>query len=115
MDFAIGCIRPQHTQPCSSNRISIHVNTYTFDNKKYVSGTCLLKAIIMEASIDTNATARRIRGKLSVLSTHMVTVDSDIGIFNHNVKCLISNLIARGEITRDLLFSRFILLNLFKG
>jgi hypothetical protein len=48
----------------------------------------------------------------------MVAVDSDIGICNHYVKCLISNLMARGEITQDLLFNLFnlfVLLNLSKG
>jgi hypothetical protein len=51
-------------------------------NGEYVSATCLHKVVITESSMDTNATARHIRECMSGHSTYMVTVDSDIGMFN---------------------------------
>jgi hypothetical protein len=97
--------------PDAQNKISIREKDYTFTDGDtvYVSGTCLLKIVIDEACIDTNATTRRIREKLSDLPNYMVSVDSDIGEFNLYVKNLMINLGARGQTTHDLLP------NLFKG
>ena len=90
-------------------KVSLRVKEYTFDEEKYVSGTCLLKIVIMESSIDTNATCRHIRERLGDLDAQMETLDSDIGLFNDYVNGLTISLQARGEITMDLLP------NLFKG
>lgn len=73
------------------------------------SGALLLKTIIWETDIDTNATVRSVRHKLSNLDTYLPTIDHDIMKFNLHVKNLVAELNARGETTQDLL------VNLFKG
>jgi hypothetical protein len=73
------------------------------------SGNLLLKVIIRESHLDTNATISTIRTKLSNLDTYMLTIGGDITKFNTYVKGLVESLNARGEITTDLL------INLFKG
>ena len=73
------------------------------------SGNLLLKVIIRESHIDTNATTQSIRMKLSNLDEYIVKIDSDITKFNNYVKMLISSLQARGQRTEDLLS------HLFKG
>jgi hypothetical protein len=96
--------------PEAQNKITIREEEYILGEElNTVLGTCLLKVIVMEASIDTNATARRIREKLSDLSSYMVSVDSDVMLYNFHVNQLVINLAARGETTQDLLS------NLLKG
>jgi hypothetical protein len=73
------------------------------------SGTCLLKVVIRESHIDTNATTKFIRERLSSLDTYMKSVNSDVEKFNQHVKNQLDSLHARGETTHDLLS------NLFKG
>jgi hypothetical protein len=73
------------------------------------SGNLLLKVIIRESHLDTNATISNIRTNLSNLDTYMLKVGGDITKFNTYVKELIDSLTARGETTTDLL------INLFKG
>ena len=72
-------------------------------------GVALLKIIIRESHLDTNATTNQIRTKLSNLDAYILTIDSDIGRFNQYVKLLIQSLTARNQTTSDLL------INLFKG
>ena len=79
------------------------------DGAKYNSGVALLKIVIRESHLDTNATANQIRTKLSTLDTYIITIDSNIGNFNQYVKLLIQSLSARNQPTSDLL------INLFKG
>jgi hypothetical protein len=69
----------------------------------------LLKIIIRESHLDTNATTNQIRTKLSNLDAYILTVDSDIERFNQYIKILIQSLTARNQTTSDLL------INLFKG
>ena len=73
------------------------------------SGVALLKVIIRESHLDTNATTNQIRTKLSSLDQYITTIDSDIGRFNQYVKLLLQSLTARNQSTSDLL------INLFKG
>jgi hypothetical protein len=73
------------------------------------SGNLLLKVIIRESHLDTNATISTIRTNLSNLDTYMLKIGGDITKFNTYVKELIESLTARGEVTTDLL------INLFKG
>jgi hypothetical protein len=73
------------------------------------SGNLLLKIIIRESHLDTNATISTIRTNLSNLDTYMLTIGGDITKFNTYVKELVESLTARGETTTDLL------INLFKG
>lgn len=79
------------------------------DGAKYSSGVALLKVIIRESHLDTNATTNQIRTKLSALDTYITTIHSDIGKFNQYVKLLVQSLLARNQTTSDLL------INLFKG
>ena len=79
------------------------------NDRKYSSGVALLKVIIRESHLDTNATTNQIRTKLSNLDEYITTVNCDIGKFNQYVKLLIQSLTARNQSTSDLL------INLFKG
>jgi len=88
-------------------KILIWEDQYTVDNK--MSGVCLLKIIIRESHLDTNATTSDIRLKLSSLDEYIGTIGSDIVKFNGYVMLLISSLNARGHKTEDLMT------NLFKG
>lgn len=72
-------------------------------------GILLLKVIVRESYIDTNATTSYIRGQLSSLDEYLPIVDYDIGKLNLHVQSLVEALNARGETTTDLLT------NLFKG
>ena len=73
------------------------------------SGNLLLKVIIRESHLDTNATTQSIRMKLSNLDVYINTINNDITKFNGYVKGLVLSLSARGHRTEDLLS------NLFKG
>ncbi len=88
-------------------KILIWKNDYTID--EYKSGNLLLKVIIRESHMDTNATTSNIRTKLSSLDTYIHTIGQDITKINGYVKLLIDSLQARGETNQDLL------MNLLKG
>jgi hypothetical protein len=75
----------------------------------YPSGNLLLKVIIRESHLDTNATVISIKTKLSSLDSYILTIGSDITKFNGYVKLLVDSLTSRGQTTTDLLT------NLFKG
>jgi hypothetical protein len=79
------------------------------DGARYDSGVALLKVVICESHLDTNATTNQIRTKLPTLDTYIITIDSDIGKFNQYVKLLVQSLSVRNQTTSDLL------INLFKG
>ena len=97
--------------PAAKKKIMIWSDQYSIEanGTQYDSGVALLKVIIRESHLDTNATTNSIRTKLSSLDNYIVTVDSDIGKFNQYVKLLIQSLTARNQSTSDLL------INLFKG
>eukprot|EP00978_Attheya_sp_CCMP212_P004226 scaffold9244_cov59-Attheya_sp.AAC.1 len=76
---------------------------------EYKSGNLLLKVMIRESHLDTNATTSSIRTKLSELNIYLPTIGSDITKFNQYVKLLLVALHSRGKKTEDLLT------NLFKG
>ena len=73
------------------------------------SGNLLLKIIVRESHLDTNATSASIRTKLTDLDRYLPTIGHDITKFNAYVKLLIDGLKSRGETSHDLL------VNLFKG
>ena len=72
-------------------------------------GNLLLKGIIRESHLDTNATTTNIRESLSLLDTYMPTITCDVTKFNKHVRQLELALHCGGEHTSDLLT------NLFKG
>ena len=93
----------------AKKKVLIWSNQYKIGENKTSSGVALLKIIIRESHLDTNATTNQIRTKLSSLDTYITTIDSDIGRFNQYVKLLVQSLTARNQSTSDLL------INLFKG
>jgi hypothetical protein len=74
---------------------------YTIDGEP--SGPLFLKIIIRESHIDTNATVRHLRAKLTDLTTHLVTLKYDITEFNRYVRDLMDQVSSRGERTTDLI------------
>ena len=95
----------------TQEKVMIWVDQYQIeiDDTKYNSGVALLKVIIRESHLDTNATTSQIRTKPSSLDMYITTVNSNIGKFNQYVKLLVQSLTARNQSTSDLL------INLFKG
>ena len=71
------------------------------------SGNMLLKVIIRECHLDTNATVASIRQRLSSLDVYLPTIDYDIGKLNMYVKTLLDQLAARGETSTDMLSNLF--------
>ena len=103
----------QQMADCILNSLTVEArNSVTLCEDEYtigevVSGTCLLKVVVRESHIDTNATTRIIREELTKLDSYMVSIDSDILKFNEHVKDLLKKLKARGAITHDLLANLF--------
>ena len=71
------------------------------------SGILLLKIIIRESHLDTNATTNLIRTQLSNLDEYITTIGCDIIKFNKHVKRLLEQLNACGGETHDLLTNLF--------
>lgn len=71
------------------------------------SALLLLKVIIRESHVDTNATTATIRQRLSTLDTYLPTVGHDISKLNDHVMLLTESLTARGEQTNDTLVNLF--------
>lgn len=95
------------------NKILLHKSDWTIPSddgsEPFKSGTALLKVIVRESHIDTNATVLSIREELSQLDVHMEAFGSDVKKFNEYVTSQLEALTARGEKTLD------ILAHLFKG
>ena len=72
-------------------------------------GLMLLKFIIRESYVDTQATAAFIRQQLAALDEYIGTVDYDINKFNTHVKSLTRDLERRRQQSTD------VLANLFNG
>ena len=89
----------------ADNMVSLYSSQYTIGDQ--VSGTCLLKVVIRESHIDTNATTRTLRDKLSSLDVHIRGFNYNITKFNQYVRLLIKMLAARGQTTLDLLNNLF--------
>ena len=83
------------------DKVTIWKAQYTVNT--HASGNLLLKIIIRESHLDTNATTSNIRTKLSNLDTYVMTIGCDITKFNGYVKLLTESLAARGESMNDLL------------
>lgn len=87
-------------------KVMLKENEYTINGIRL--GPCLLKVVIGQSYLDTNATSKFIRDKLSNLKEYMSKADSDIANNTH-VEDLIDSLAARGEESQD------VLANLFKA
>ena len=93
--------------PAAWSRMSLHEKDFTIQDTP--EGVSLLRVIIRESHLDTNATASQIRTALTQLDTAMGTYGHDIQKFNEYVQTLVQRLAARGQTSDDLL------VNLFKG
>ena len=89
-------------------KISVWSADYTIPNGQ-PDGIMLLKVIIRESDVDTQATADFIRQQLASLDEYIGTVYSDIKKFNTHVKSLTRDLERRRQQSTD------VLTNLFKG
>ena len=88
-------------------KIMMFSKEYMIGDKQ--SGNLLLKVILRESHLDSNATTSVVRLKLSSLDNYMPKINSDISQFNAYVQILVASLQSRGESSNDLL------VNLFKG
>jgi len=70
-------------------------------------GAAYLKIRIWEANVDTRSTVMHIRAKLSALDSYILTINCNVTKFNAYVKDLIDSLMARGEMSNDLLANLF--------
>ena len=89
------------------SKVNVHRSDYHIGEQRV--GALLLKVIIRESHIDTNATVSHIRTQLSSLDTYLPTIGHDICKMNDYVTSLHDALMARGETSNDLF------INLFKG
>ena len=67
------------------------------------SGNLLLKLIIWEIHLDTNATTTSIRTQLSSLDAYIGTIWCDITKFNAHVNFLLAGLSERGETSNGII------------
>ena len=88
-------------------KLNVDEELYTLGTFQRRSGVCLLKILIRESYLDSNATSSMIRFRLSELDDYLHEIDNDIIKFNRYVKVLVYNLQARGETTNDLLANLF--------
>lgn len=69
----------------SKVKVQIWENEYIVENDdgtRVPSGNLLLKVIIRESHLDTNATTQSIRTKLSNLDGYINTINNDVSNFN---------------------------------
>ena len=91
-------------------KLNVHEEEYIIGQpgaNKLPSGLCLLKVLIRESHLDSNATTGMIRTKLSNLDIELMQNGNDILKFNSHVQVLLDQLAARGETTEDLLTNLF--------
>ena len=86
-------------------KLNVNEDLYKFGSRQ--GGTCLLKVLIRESYLDSNATSLMIRIKLENVDEYIVQVKHDIAKFNNYVKVLVETPRARGETTNDLTTNLF--------
>lgn len=96
------CIMASLTKEVKA-RVILHSDQYTY--RGIPSGPLLLKVIIQETCVDSNATIRHIRENLGGLNVYIRSINSNITTFNQRVMSLLDSLNACGESTNDLLTS----------
>jgi hypothetical protein len=92
------CIMATLTKEAKS-RIVLQKDQYNVNDTP--SNVLLLRLVIHESSIDTNATTRFLREQLSSLNTSMTEKDSIVIEFNESVSGFLDSLASRGETTRS--------------
>ena len=98
-DILFNCLMESISES-ARNKIVIWEEDYTVRGE--YSGPLLLKVIIRESHLDTNATTSAVQTQLTNLHEYLPTIGSDITKFNTHVKLLLGTLDARGvcEISR---------------
>ena len=91
----------------SSGRAKISIWNTQYTVNGYPAGVPLLKVILREADVDTQATAAYIRQQLASLDDYMRQVDSDIKKFNIHVKSLLRDLLRRRQTSDDTMIHLF--------
>ena len=91
----------------SSGRAKISIWSTQYTVNGYPAGVPLLKVILREADVDTQATAAYIRQQLASLDDYMRQVDSDIKKFNVHVKSLLRDLLRRRQTSDDTMIHLF--------
>jgi hypothetical protein len=71
------------------------------------SGVLLFKNIMQKAVVDTRATSSFFRENLTRLDAYIMTIDSNIKLFNQYVNINCAGLQAHGENTDDLIINLF--------
>ena len=98
------CLMNSLTQ-AGKGKVRLWSDQFILDGRE--SGILLLKVIIRESHLDTNATTNSIRTQLSNLDEYITTIGCDIIKFNEHVKRLLEQLNAHGGETQDLLTNLF--------
>ena len=98
------CLMNSRTQ-AGKDKVRIWSDQFILNGRE--SGILLLKIIIRESHLDTNATTNSIRTQLSNLNKYITTIGCDIIKFNEHVKRLLEQLNAHGGETHDLLTNLF--------
>jgi hypothetical protein len=80
----------------------MRVNTVTMP-----SGAALLRVVIRESIVDTNATLRHLREQLSKLDQYAIRVNGDIEKLNQYAQDVLNSLNARGATTQDMIPNLF--------
>ena len=92
-DILFNCLMESISES-ARNKIVIWEEDYTVRGE--YSGPLLLKVIIRESHLDTNATTSAVQTQLTKLHEYLPTIGSDITKFNTHVKLLLGTLDARG-------------------
>ena len=98
------CIIKSLTPECLDN-VRNRASHYTVNG--ITSGPCLVRLLIQEARMDTNATIKRITSQISALPNYMQQVKSDVSKFNLHVEDLVAQLAARELVSNELLINLF--------
>ena len=89
----------------AKNKIELRKKEYVIDGTP--SANLLIKVLVREYHLDTNATVSTIRANLSRLDKYIVEIGYDIGKFNDYVRANIKELEARGEEQNDIIDQLF--------
>ena len=88
-------------------KVKLNVNDDLYKFRRRQAGECLLKVLLRESCLDSNATSSMIRIKLANLDENIVQVKHDISKFNNYVEVLVESIRTRGETTNDLITNLF--------
>ena len=93
----------------AQNKILLLEDKYTLTDGliSLPAGTLLLRIVIRESIVDTNATQRHLREQLSKLDTYAICVNGDIEKLNQHAQDVINSLNARGATNQDMMPNLF--------